>query len=236
MSGSDGFSEFGFGSGDESVGKKAARFKGKAGETYRVSFPWTKTDEKTGEVVTRFVGCDRHYLAGVGYFLAKGPEFTKLAGPSKQAVATIIVVWPTDKNGKLNGEAIAKGEGIEVASWVFSAERYDQLRRRNNEFPLHEFDLTMACTDTQYQKMDLSPCKNSTFADLSKKDSARAKEIISAIRAQIAEIEKGIKNELARDMTLDKIREKMGGTASSAGGGGAAVEDVDQVLNNILDD
>lgn len=232
---SDGFSEFGFGSGDDAVGKKSARFKGKAGETYRVSFPWTSQD-KAGNTVTRFVGCERHYLAGVGYFLAKGPEFTKIAGPPKQAIATIVVIWPTDKTGKLNGDAIGKGEGIEVASWVFSAERYDQLRRRNNEFPLHEYDLTMACTDTQYQKMDLSPCKNSTFAELAKSEKPRPKEVISAIRLQILEIEKNIKSELARDLTLDKLREKMGGTTASAGAGGGVSEDVEQVLNNILDD
>ncbi len=231
---SDGFSEFGFGSGDGDVGKKTSRFKGKAGETYRVSFPWVQ-DGPNGPTV-KFIGCERHYVAGVGYFLAKGPEFTKLAGPAKQAVGTIIVIWPTDKNGSLNRDAIAKGEGIEVASWVFSAERYDQLRRRNNEFPLNEYDLTMACTDGQYQKMDLSPCKNSTFADLAKSEKPRAKEIVSAITAQMAEIAKNLKSELARDMTLDKLREKMGGAAASAGSGGGVSEDVDQVLNNILDD
>lgn len=232
--GGDGFSDFGFGEGDGDIGKKTSRFKGKAGETYRVSFPWTK--ETSAGPVVKFTACERHYLAGVGYFLAKGPEFAKLAGPAKQAVATIIVVWPTDKSGQVNGQALANGEGIEVSSWVFSSERYDQLKRRNNEFPLHQFDLTMACTDTQYQKMDLSPCKNSTFASLLASDKARAKEIVAGINASIADLEKNIKNELARDLSLDKLREKMGGASASAGSGGGVTDDVDAVLNNLLDD
>lgn len=233
---SDGFSEFSFGAGDDNVGKKTARFKGKQGETYRASFAWTKV--VNGEPRVNFLACERHYLQGVGYFLPKGPETTKMAGPPKPTVATILVVWPTDKHGQPNMDAIGKGEGIEVMSWIFSTERYDQLKRRNVEFPLHECDLTMTCTDTQYQKMDLSPCKDSIFVKLSKKDSPRAKEIVEAIRSSIADIEKNLRNDMARDLSLDKIREKAG--LASAGASGASrsgpVEDVESVLDNILDD
>jgi hypothetical protein len=234
----DGFKEFSFGSGDDNIGKQSKRFKGKEGETYRVSFVWIGKDEEGKEVV-RFTGCERHYVPNVGYFLHKGPEYARLAGgPPKQAVATIIVVWPTDKNGKVNKEAFQRGEGFEVKPWIFSAEKFDQLRRRNEEHPLDQCDLTMACTEAQYQKMDISPCRESLFRKLAEANSERSKKLIEDIKAEVAEIEGNLRNDMARDLSLDKIREKMGGqgsTPASRGGGGAA-ENVDGLLDNLLDE
>jgi hypothetical protein len=231
----DGFKDFSFGSGDKDIGKKSQRFKGKEGETYRVSFVWVGKDEEDNDVC-RFTGCERHYVQGVGYFLHKGPEYARIAGgPPKQAVATILVVWPTDKNGRLNKDAFGRGEGWEVKPWVFSAERYEQLARRNEQFPLHEFDLTLACTDSQYQKMDLSPCRESLFAKLAEADNEKSTNILKAITAEVEKAEKGIRDDMARDVSLDKIREKLGGSSATPASGGAA-ENVDGLLDNLLDD
>ena len=232
----DGFMDFTFGSGDDNVEKKSKRFKGKEGETYRVSFVWlTKNDD--GEEVVRFTGCERHYVQGVGYFLHKGPEYAALAGgPAKQAVASVIVVWPTDRAGRLNKEAFAKGEGFEVMPWVFSGERYTQLKLRNEQFPLAEFDLIMACSDSQYQKMDLSPCRESLFLKLAKSGNERGEAIAKSILDEVELIVKGIRNEMARDLSLDQIREKMTGTAPSTPVSSGAVENVDGLLDNLLDD
>ena len=230
----DGFVDFSIGSGDEFVGKKTKRFKGKEGETYRVSFVWHGKD-KEGNTTTRFTGCERHYMQGVGYFLHKGPEYSRIAGgPPKQAVATIIVVWPTDKHGRLDKEAFARGEGYEVKPWVFSADRYNQLARRNVEFPLHEYDLTMACTDTQYQKMDLSPCRESLYVQLLNADKDMAKRIVENIQREVQEIEKTIRSDMARDLSIEQIREKLGGSTATPTSGGAA-ENVDDLLDNLID-
>jgi len=231
----DGFKDFSFGTGDKDIGKKSQRFKGKEGETYRVSFVWVGKDEE-GKDVCRFTGCERHYVQGVGYFLHKGPEYARIAGgPPKQAVATILVVWPTDKNGRLNKEAFGRGEGWEVKPWVFSAERYEQLARRNEQFPLHEFDLTITCTDSQYQKMDLSPCRESLFSKLGEAKNDKSAKILETIMAEVESAEKGLRNDMARDVSLDKIREKMGGSAATPASGGAA-ENVDGLLDNLLDE
>lgn len=231
----DGFKDFSFGTGDKDIGKKSQRFKGKEGETYRVSFVWVGKDSD-GKDVCLFTGCERHYVQGVGYFLHKGPEFARIAGGApKQAVATILVVWPTDKNGRLNKDAFGRGEGWEVKPWVFSAERYEQLARRNEQFPLHEFDLTVTCTDTQYQKMDLSPCRESLFAKLAEANNEKSTQIRKTILAEVEAAEKVLRSDMARDLTLDKIREKMGGSAATPTSGGAA-ENVDGLLDNLLDE
>ena len=233
----NGFQDFSFGSGDSNIGKKSKRYKGKEGETSRVSFVWIGKDEK-GNDVCRFTGCERHYVQGPGYFLHKGPEYARLAGgPPKQAVATILVVWPTDKFGRLDKEAFGKGEGWEVKPWVFSSEKYDQLRRRNEEFPIHKFDLTLACLDSQFQKMDMTPCREGLFQKLSTGGNEKAKAITEAIMAEVKEVENNIHNDMARDLSLDKIREKMGGSSASPSAmGGGAAENVDGLLDNLLDD
>lgn len=234
----DGFMDFTFDEGDDKIGKKAKRFKGKEGESYRVSFVWLPEDSDgniNAEGNIRFTGCERHYMNGVGYFLHKGPEYAKIAGgPPKQAVATIIVVWPTDKKGRLNTEAFSRGEGYQVMSWVFSADRYDQLRRRNEEFPLGSHDITLACTDTQYQKMDVSPCKDSLFRKLWESDKEKAKAIAATIIDEVRDIAKNLRNDIARDLSLDQIREKLGGSNATAVTG-AAAGDVDGLLDNLLD-
>lgn len=235
----DGFMDFTFDEGDDKVGKKAKRFKGKEGETYRVSFVWLPTDDDGNiklDGAVRFTGCDRHYMQGVGYFLHKGPEYAKVAGgPPKQAVATVMVVWPTDKKGRLNTEAFGAGEGYQVMPWVFSADRYDQLKRRHEEFPLTKHDITLTCTDTQYQKMDVTPCKDNLFRKLYESDKAKAKAIAAAILDEVRDIEKSLRNDMARDLTLDQIREKLGG-ATSTPVTGASAGDVDGLLDNLLDD
>lgn len=235
----DGFMDFTFDEGDEKVGKKAQRFKGKEGETYRVSFVWLPEDDDGNVQLdgnVRFTGCERHYMNGVGYFLHKGPEYAKIAGgPPKQAVATILVVWPTDKKGRLNTDAFGRGEGYAVMPWVFSADRYDQLKRRHEQFPLTTNDITLACTDTQYQKMDVSPCKDNLFRKLYESDKEKAKAIAAAILDEVRNISKTLRTDMARELTLDQIREKMGGSTSTPVTG-AAAGDVDGLLDNLLDD
>jgi len=235
---SDGFQDFTFDSGDEKVGKKTDRYKGREGETDRVSFVWFQKDDDGNPQLDekiRFTGCERHYVQGVGYFLNKGPEFSKIAGgPAKQAVATIMVVWPSDSRGRLDAEAFKKGEGHKVVAWVFAADKYDQLKRRNDEHPLNECDMILACTDSQFQKMDISPARESLFRKLFESKNERGKAIANAILDEVANVEKGLQQTLARDLTLDQLREKMGG-ATAGPVADASGEDVDGLLDNLLD-
>jgi len=236
----DSYMDFTFDSGDEKLGKKSKRFKGREGETYRISLAWFAEANEDGspnmDGNVQFTGCERHYMQGVGYFLHKGAEFAKLAGGApKQAVATIVVVWPTDKKGTLNSASFSKGTDYEVMPWVFSSERYDQLKNRHVEWPLSEHDLILSCTDTQYQKMDISPAKDNLLRKLVESDKDKARAISVAIMEQVQKIESSIRTDLARDLTLEQLREKLGGSTASPVTGGAAEENVDELLDNLLD-
>jgi hypothetical protein len=226
--------EFGFGAGDEGLSSRGSRFKGKEGETYRVSFVWwegldTGKPELDAET-PKFIGCKRLYLAGVGYFQDKGPEYVKLAGSqSKFNIATIICVWPTDSHGALDKKRFADGD-FKVQSWVFGQDKYRNIGQNHSEFPLGKHDLSLSCTDTQYQKMTISPCRESLFRKLFEAGKA------GAIIAQAAEMAQNLPNDLAQDLSLDEIRSKLGkgGPSPVAGSGRAAASSPE--FDNMLDD
>lgn len=229
-----GFMDFTFDSGDEKIGRKVQSFKAKENETYRMSFVWFSADGKP-----RFTGCERHYLQGVGYFLHKGPDFARLAGgPPKQAVATIIVLWPTDNRGRLNADAFKRGEGYQIMPWVFSADKYDIIKRRHDSFPLQDHDLTVHCPagGAQYQKLDISPENDSLYQKLAKSENDKAKTLAKTIMTEVDELAKNLRTILARDLTLDQIREKIGGAGAVGGPAAATGENMDVLIGGLLDD
>ena len=168
---SDGFLDFSMGSGDDSIGKKSTRFKAESGRTYRATFCWFSVHTDDGwdddaafledgtlnpEATIRYTGCERIYKPGVGYFLYKGPAYAQFGSP-KQNIATILLVWPTDKEGDLDGASFKAGKGWKVQPWVFSTDKYNTIKKSNKRFPLLKHDLALSCTDAQYQKMTFSP-------------------------------------------------------------------------------
>ena len=246
------FVEFSFNIDDDKIGgKRFDRYKGKEGETERLSFVWWYPGDdgkpafnresppqamqaKLPEGVNpppRFIGAKRYYIQGVGYVLDKGPEMAKLAGqPSKATIATIVVVWPTDRNGQLDVGRFTAGD-FEVKPWVFSRDKYDMLQARNNEFPLAEHDIQAKCTDTQYQKMDIVPCKENLFRKVLETEKLR--HIADKIMSAVAECEAGIKDRIATDLTVAQVRERLGG------GGGTSQNfspDTTAAVDAILDD
>jgi len=219
------YMEFGFGSGDEGFQNKASRYKGKEGRTDRLSLVWWPVDDdgkpNLGAKSPRFVGANRGYKKGVGYFLVKGPEYAKLGRP-KKAIATIVVKWPSDNDGTLDRDRLTSG--FQVLSWTFSKIRYDQLARLHNEWSLGEHDFLFACEDTQYQKGTLTPCKESVFRSIMENEKA------APIQAKIAA---DIRTDLARDLSLDEIREKAGMDSPSITGASVDAGVVDDLLDSI---
>lgn len=239
------YKEFGFDSGDDALqGGKFERFKAKGGESYRISFVWWEM--KDGKPVNldtaspRFISAKRFFIPNVGYILDRGPEFAKIAGgPSKPTIATVIAVWPTDHKGNLDKARFAAGE-VSVLPWLFSTDKYDALKRRHGEFPFGQCDLSIVCTDTQFQKMDLSPCRESLFRKALEND--KLKPVADSILARVAAIvganaqgePVNLRGMIARDMSIDKIREKLGGTVAAAHTP-ETTSQVDDILNDLID-
>jgi len=242
----DNFTEFSFDQGDDAVQTRAKKFKGEEGRIYRLSFVWFEglddgadallksmsagDDEK--DPAPKFIGAKRHYKPGAGYFLHKGPEYSKIAGgPPKMQVATIIVSWPCDSKGNVT----SIDQPPAVMPWIFSADKYDAIKGNHGQFPFGKHDLIAKCTRAQFQNFTFTPAKNNAVRKLI--ESGKAPAIIDHIIDSAIEIKGNIKNEIARDLTIDQIREKLGEEGSSPVGDVAPATnaDIDNALDGILD-
>lgn len=233
-----GFSDFSLGSSASILSAGKSRWKPEKGK-YRASFVSLPGLENGNPDLTAsapvFTGVRRLYLPKVGYFIDHGSEYQKLAGaPSKTAIATTIVFWPVDANGVLDKARFAKGD-FEVKSWVFSLDKYRQLEATHSEFPLTKHDLSIIVTDPTYHKMTFSPCRESLLSTLKEKDPALFKQVVSAAR----DVHNSLKGDLAQDLTIDQIREKLSGEVGSPVGNASSGNfgsnlDVDDVLDDVL--
>jgi len=238
------FQQFGFGQDDSNIGNKGKRLKMDKGEIARISFLWwpglDEGEPNLDAPTPGFVAGDRAFMKGVGYFINKGPEYTKIAGePPKKRINTIIVKWPTTRTGKLDAQAIQDG-AFEVMYWVFDPNKYDEIKPVHMDWPFGKHDLKINCSDAGFQKMSFSPYPDSVLRKFLEKglDHPLVKQIIKSGQALLADV----RNEIGKDMTIEQIREKLTG----GGGGGAApsqpvndsvaTDDIDDALGDLLDD
>ncbi len=230
-----GFSEFTLGSSSPILSAGKARWKPQKGK-YRVSFIGLKGLENGNPDLDSdapvFKGGRRLYAKGVGYFLDHGPEYQKVAGgPSKTAIATTLVFWPVDANGVLDKTRLGNGE-FEIKTWVFSLDKYRQLEAIHAEFPLTKHDLNVVVTDPQYHKMTFSPCRDSLLATLKAKKTDLFNSVVDVAKG----IHVNLQNDIAQDLTIDQIREKLSGEVGSPIGSSSMSSsvDVDDVLDDVL--
>lgn len=216
------------------------------------------TEDEAAPATPKFIGAPRHYKPGVGYFLHKGPEYSEISGePPKTYVATIIIVWPTDPQGNVTKESLSRMPDLHP--WVMSKDKYQPISAAHRQWPFGDHDLMATCTDTQYQKMDFLPAKTSLFRSLIERalgdavleetfgikckgdpraPDKRSREVIEHILAMTREIKADLRNFIARDMTLDQIRERLGQQTASPTGvtAPAADTEIDGLLGDILEE
>lgn len=232
-----GFSTFTFDEGDDKVGVKSNRFKAKDGETYRASFIWYPgTEEGTPDYTKnpRYIGCKRGYRDGVGYFLTSSPELEKLSqNPPKPVVGTVIVLWPTDRKGDVDKARLQAGD-FAVNSFVFSEEKYQDLKSKNAEFAFGKHDVKITCTDAQYQKLTFTPCSNSLLETIRDKKPEVYARILDEVRLAI----EALPGEMAQNLTVqqvhDKIAKKNGG--QGVGGPSAKTTGITRGVSASVDD
>jgi len=230
---SDGFVDFGFGDGDKALNRKTKKFDPEAGKTYLVSFVWYREYNADGtpnlSKNLRFTNCERIYKEGVGYFLYKGPAYAEFGKP-KTAIATVIAVWPTDNKGNAD---MSRLQDVEVLPWIFSSDKYEILARVNDKFPLVKTDVQITCTDSKFKKITITPDNTSVMDALRKSEKPGAQALLKSIYADVDAIANGIRRDLARDLSLDEIREKLGMDVASPNSSRVS-KDADGLLDDLV--
>jgi hypothetical protein len=239
---SDGFMDFTFGSGDNNVGSgNNKRFKAEKDRTYRTTFVWFTDYNDDGSPAeganVKFTGCERVYKQGVGYVLITNSNrqamLDLLKAKPKQQIATVICVWPTDRDGELDVREYKNGKGWKVMPWTFSPDKYLNIGKSNKRFPLMSHDLSLSCSDAQFQKMTFTPeGENLLLKYLNAKDES-LQNVGRQIIAQARQVSENLQSDLARPLTVDEVREKLGEDIASPTGSHTS-SDVDALLDDVL--
>ncbi len=148
----------------EHLGKRA----GELGKDVSALAPYEKLDTSN----VRFRRIEAYYKDGFGYVVSRlgqdGPEADtvwKMLGEPKNYFATVLVIYPTTPDGDLIRDQVGKSV---VKPWRFSTKVYERLHQvayglRQNELRIAEQDLTIKCTNQDYQNFDLDAAGKSIW-------------------------------------------------------------------------
>lgn len=236
---SDGFIDLSFGENDNDLSTKGRSFKAKEGESYRVSFAWWPTGEDGTPDFTakspQFIGVKRGFIDKVGKVVDK-PELRPFYKQDPQIrAATIIVIWPTDDEGEIDAARLKKGK-YQILTWDLPGSKYEEIKKIGLRHPYSERDLQVDCSDANFQKMTFMPLPESMFAKLATSGKPIGEELLS----RVAKHAEGIKDDLAKDLSLAEVKQRLNGDQEAAAGPSAATEAntaaVDSALDDLLDD
>lgn len=197
-------SAIGFGKNDKSFGSSDMEYyRGEKNRTDMVSFCWFFEDDNGGPLLgendtPKFIAEDVYYLEGMGYVTANDYLRDKMGQPPRSRIGTFVVHYRTAKDG-----SIMKPFEYEIKPWIFSENKFAQLRTIHSEYPLTRHDLRITCEDDQYQKMSFIPSRNESLWQQKPE-----------LKAEILEQVKRMSNRLSvgREVPLDQLKERFGDT------------------------
>lgn len=187
---------------DESVSSnRFEKYKGRKGYTDRIGMAHLKD----GKPIVQKAKV--HYIEGVGNVIANDYTIAEFGEPQLK-FATIVVVYRTDKFGKME-KVDGKLLPPTCKYFVFNAPKYESLRKANSEFPLDKHDLLVSCAEEQYQQLSFQSCKESVWQI----PEFKMKELVLS---QVEKLAKHLEGQLGQKLTPQQIKEKRGESTGTA--------------------
>jgi len=206
-----------------------------------------KRAEERGKAVDQLTDADKLHIGRIQFHMTKayyhevakfvasrlgmdGPEADKVwssLGEEKTYFTTVLVIYPTDRDGNVDKDAL--GRGYAVKPWRFASKIYERLHQvggslRNNNLSIATQDLTLKCTNTDFQNFDIDGAgpalwlKNDKFRD--------------AVLAKAVKFYSDIKKPF-RELSTADLRIKLGLDAGSGGGEDISDDEFSGVLDNV---
>jgi len=181
----------------------------------------------------RFKPVRASYKQNLGYFAwpksvtAEEEKVWRKAGEAKDYVCTVVLWYPTDREGEVDKDRLAKG--WRVLPWRFAPDKFDVIRKINKGLiesgsSVSRIDLNISCTDTQYQKITITQAGPAIY----QRHEPFKRAVLEKALALYPKLSP------FRELTTDELREKLG-MAPSGGGGVAPGSDFsDGDLSNVL--
>lgn len=223
---------------DPAMGKEALLEVGKKALAKRA--------EERSKAVDQLTDADKLHIGRIQFHMTKayyhevakfvasrlgmdGPEADKVwssLGEEKTYFTTVLVIYPSDRDGTVDKEALVRGSAVKP--WRFASKVYERLHQvggslRNNNLSIATQDLTLKCTNTDFQNFDIDGAgpalwlKNDKFRD--------------AILTKAIKLYPDIKKPF-RELSTADLRIKLGLDAGS-GGGEDVSDDEFSVLDNV---
>lgn len=154
---------------DEEIEKLVQKVLSKRAEEVGKPVDQLADHEKLDLRRVQFKRIRAHFKEGFGYVVSRlgkdGKDADRIweqLGEPRDYFSTLLLIYPTDRDGDVDKAELSKGKGWVVNPWRFSgkvAERVMSLGKslRNNDLSLAAQDLTMKCTNSEYQNFDLDP-------------------------------------------------------------------------------
>jgi hypothetical protein len=213
----------------EMINKQYAKRAEQLGKTVDELAPYDKLDTSN----VRFKKVEAHYKEGVGFVLsrlgkdgAEADQVWKVMGEVKTYFTTILLIYPTNREGELIKETLATD--YKIVPWRFSGKMYETLHGRadalrQNSLSIASQDLTLKCTNTDFQNFDADAAGPAIWS----KNGKFASTVLGKAY--------GLYEKLVpfREMSTADLRIKLGIGGGSSGSGDAGVTDDD--FNGLLD-
>jgi hypothetical protein len=174
-------------------------FRPKTGKTYRIKF--TSKDvmlrrRHYNPLTKKYYRC-LEYQGYCPVCIAASNKVNKIKGASDTFGANILV-YEADDAGTIKQPLVA-----DVHFWAFGSDKFTALRGIQNEWgDITGIDLTVTCTDEQFQKVTLSPGKKCFYTE----DEAFRKVCDDKIQADSYPLDKF----LCREVTMGELCEVFG--------------------------
>lgn len=203
------------------------RYKGRKGITDRIAI-----------ISSRLIRAYSYFYEGgskkVSFKAPTNPETLKFVkeqlGEPAQYFGLVLFHYQTDDAGDIIEPEKLKGK---VKVWRISETRYEELSALHKSWPLldggfdaKQVDLSIKCTEEQYQRMNFTPCPDAHW----KKKQAW----YDALKDKESKAMEKAKQALGRQMTDAEIMELLDGALPSQTGSTDNAGDID--LSDIVDD
>ena len=172
------------------------KFKAQEKRAYRVGFP-----------IPVFQKIRTHF-AGRRFRCIEGVCCDRL-GISSPLFGTPVVVYETTSRGE-----ITLPFEYTVQCFVCPEDRAHYLQEQNKEFPFIEFDVSLVCTEAQFQKFELGLKKGAIWAH----DPDFRNKILEECKRYLKWIPDRIGAKLTAQEIIQQINSMPGGSASTVGG------------------
>lgn len=183
----------------------------------------------------RFSVAFTHYGEGVGTIrclskyegstMVKPEECCNRFGDADQKVGTVIMTYPTDDKGQVDGDLLKMRKYTNFYIWVLSAKKFKKLEAaytdaKNDKRDVIDLRVTLD-GDPKFQKQQIEAASTAFWAREDCDPEVRAWILDQGLRAY-----KHVSNNLGFEMKLDKLMEKLGvsGSGSAQISSGAQAE------------